>query len=304
MDKKRRSYPKDQDKLLNVLVDLSKPYNSRTEWYEGDVGSYNKTSRSGLLDKVAEIHGWEILHRVYPEDQDELLNILVDLSKPYNSRSEWYENSTGSYYKAAKSGLIDKVAEIHGWEKNLRVYPKDQNELLNVLVESSKPYNGRAEWYENNSASHLKASRSGLIDKVAEIHGWERKVGGYNPDLPGSYYIECVNQANYNTGITNRCLDSRYYGERIPSNTYEKIIDVRFEDGSIPPKLEAEVLKLIRDKGWSYKGPQLYRVTGITEIFVCEDYTRLYKVMEIVKKWENTVTTTESKKTSTQLLTP
>ena len=125
---------------------------------------------------------------------------------------------------------------------------------------------------------------------------------GYDPESPGVFYLIMIDDMVIKFGVTNNMVDVRYSGEYLDFKKYSTILEVRFEDGTIPQKIERKVSRMVKDH--RYNGPQVFRKTKNKECFWYGDGIKLCEVLEYVKSvkdkesgevvtWENIATLTE-----------
>jgi hypothetical protein len=170
--------------------------------------------------------------------------------------------------------------------------------------------------YTYNSASkyvHLKnhsTGQTGYFEANGILRGrvpWGS--GGYDRESPGVFYLVMINDTVIKFGITNNTVSTRYSGEYLDFKKYVTILEVKFDDGTIPQKMERMVNRMVKDH--RYNGPKVFRTTKNKECFWYGDGIKLCEVLGYVKgvkdkengemiTWENTVTSKGSRKTSTQ----
>lgn len=137
--------------------------------------------------------------------------------------------------------------------------------------------------------------------------------GGYDPSKPGVFYLIVIDDIVIKFGITNNIVDIRYSGERLDFKKYVTLVEVQFEDGAIPRRMESKVRSMV--KGHFYNGTPVFRFTKNKECFWYGDGMKLCEVLEYVKgmkdknggeviTWENMELGRGRKKTSTQQSTP
>lgn len=114
----------------DMCYESAKRFNSSTEWERGDGKAYYAAVNKGWLKEIGALLGWVSFKP--PGYWEDPLNCLTEARK-YQSRSEWYEKSRGSYNGAHKYGYV----EICTWHMESKVR-QDEDSLYVWRVLSAK----------------------------------------------------------------------------------------------------------------------------------------------------------------------
>lgn len=229
----------------------------------------------------------------------------------------------GKRYESHIETMKKVIKKLREFDKGLGIlstdaFYKSSNEHGDVLyLKIGEPLKDGYTYIQDLKYVHLinhRTGQTGYFTISGILFGrapWGN--GGYSPERPGVFYLIMVDDMVIKFGITNNMVDVRYSGEYLDFNKYVTILEVKFEDGTIPQKMERKVGHMVKDH--RYNGPKVFRVTKNTECFWYGDGIKLCEVLEYVKSvkdkeggevitWANTVTSKEQKKTSTQQSTP
>jgi hypothetical protein len=86
-------------------IEEAKKYKTKKEWMKNSAGSYSYATKNGFFDECT-THMNELLK---PKGYWTLERCLEE-SKQYNSKKEWMENSSTSYYAAHKNGWVNECS--------------------------------------------------------------------------------------------------------------------------------------------------------------------------------------------------
>lgn len=96
-------------------------------------------------------------------------------SKKYNSRGEFFNNSSSAYQKALKEGWLEEMT----WLSNSHRYPRGYWGDKEHVIEESKKYKSKKEFGEKNMGAFLSAYKHKWINEMKWLAGIELHPKGY-----------------------------------------------------------------------------------------------------------------------------
>ncbi len=188
-------YPKNYWSIPKIKEEALQ-YDTKKEFTQKSKGAYMAGWRLGIIDEVCS-HMSSIITHKHPKAK------LFKEAQKYKSRLEFNKGSLWAYKASIKYDILDEVCS-HMSKNNTIKYTK---ESLQKMVNG---YTHLSELYTNKDAAGA-AKRLGLYEDLTK--NLIRGKGGFNPDLPASFYFIRVNHLGnvfYKYGITNRSVDDRY----------------------------------------------------------------------------------------------
>lgn len=89
-------------------------------------------------------------------------NKCFEESKKYNSRADFFNNSSSAYQKALKEGWLDEMTWLSNTHRYTRGYWKNKEHVM----EEAKKYASKKEFEENSHSAFLAAHRYGFIKEM------------------------------------------------------------------------------------------------------------------------------------------
>jgi cytochrome c553 len=133
------------------LRDIAKKYNTKTEWSKNNRAASLATYKRGL-DFVKDITShMDVLQREYTDE------ILRDIAKKYNTKSEWLKNDMAARNASYRRGL-NFVKDITSHMGTLQRKKYTDQELRDI----AKKYNTKSEWQKNDMDARNASYRRGL----------------------------------------------------------------------------------------------------------------------------------------------
>jgi hypothetical protein len=142
-----------------------------SEFRKANPSEYIWLSSKGLLEQLSKDMGWKYIAKNKKYDLTE----IIEMSKKYNSYSEWRKNEQVIYRLATKHKLTNKICEVNNWSKRLpnNYWTKER------CIEEAKKYKTYKEWTENSSGSVSAAFDNNCIKECMNHMILFRKHNNY-----------------------------------------------------------------------------------------------------------------------------
>lgn len=136
---------------LELCKAIARKYKTRSEWQQGDSGSYTKAHKKGWKEECCKHMERPIRKTLGYWTFDK----VKESALRYNTKREWYKHDTQAYNVASRNNWLEGCYD----HMNINIRKKNSKGYwsLERCKEESLKYNTKSEWKEYSKTSYNKA---------------------------------------------------------------------------------------------------------------------------------------------------
>ena len=219
--KAREKYKRWNEEEIKVEA---KKYLKRNEFYKNSRGAYNAALRinkknPGFFDEITQ-------HMEPNRKNNWNFEIVLDIAKKYNSKTDFLKNEPLAYLAASHKGYLDQIYHLMKWERK-KVWTRDEIEKI------AKKYDTKGEFAKNERNAYIHAYNKKFLDDVTQhmvpvgnlvkrmVYAWEFPDKTVYVGLTGNKKMRAWNHINN--------PKSPVYSYRVLTGLNPKMVEVTSE---------------------------------------------------------------------------